>query len=53
MIGHTMDGETRKEIADRLEILAKQEVWNADAWQSCFDIVEANADDGLLLQSDL
>ena len=43
-----MDEETRNEIAERLETLATQPVWNAAAWQRCFDIVGANADDELI-----
>ena len=43
-----MDDETRNEIAERLEILATQPVWNAEIWQRCFDIVEANSEDELI-----
>ena len=46
--GTTMSDETRTEIADRLERLAAQPVWNAAVWQQCFDIVEANAGDELI-----
>lgn len=43
-----MDEKTRIEIAESLETLAAQPVWNAAAWQRCFDLVEANADDELI-----
>jgi hypothetical protein len=43
-----MNDETRIEIAERLEKLAAQPVWNDAVWQECFDLVEANADDELI-----
>ncbi len=45
-----MDDATRNEIADCLEALAAQSVWNAAVWQRCFDIVNANADDELVAE---
>ena len=43
-----MDDATRNEIAECLETLAAQVVWNATIWQRCFDFVNANADDELI-----
>ena len=43
-----MDDQTRNEIAECLEMLAAQPVWNAAVWQRCFDIVGKNADDELI-----
>lgn len=43
-----MDDKTRIEIAQSLEALAEQSVWNAAVWQRCFDLVNANADDELV-----
>jgi hypothetical protein len=43
-----MDDQTRNKIAESLESLAAQQVWNAVVWQQCFDIVEANTDDELV-----
>src|ERR1700733_2021038 len=43
-----MDDQTRNQIAECLETLAAQPVWNAAVWQRCFDIVEANANDELI-----
>ena len=48
MTGQTMDDKTRNEVAECLEILAKQPVWNPAVWQRCFDIVNANGDDELI-----
>jgi hypothetical protein len=43
-----MDDQTRNEIAESLEILAEQQVWNKAVWQRCFDMVEANMEDELI-----
>lgn len=43
-----MDEATRNEIADCLENLASQKVWNPEVWQRCYDLVGANWDDDLL-----
>ncbi len=43
-----MDDATRDEIAECLEGLAAQPVWNAELWQRCYDLVAANLNDGLL-----
>jgi hypothetical protein len=43
-----MDDRTRNEIAQGLETLASQPVWNDEVWQRCFNLVEANADDELI-----
>src|SRR4051794_25363219 len=43
-----MDDTTRNQVADCLETLAAQPVWNAEVWQRCYDIVTANIDDDLL-----
>lgn len=43
-----MDDATRNEIAECLENLAAQVVWNATIWQRCFDLVNAHADDELI-----
>lgn len=43
-----MDDATRKEIADCLDELAAQHVWNDALWQRCYDLVTANWDDELV-----
>jgi hypothetical protein len=43
-----MDEATRNEVAQCLERLADQEVWNPELWQRCYDLVKANCDDNLL-----
>ncbi len=43
-----MDDAVRNEIAECLENLAAQAVWNAAIWQRCFDLVNAHADDELI-----
>jgi hypothetical protein len=43
-----MDDATRNEIADWLDRLADQPVWNAEVWQRCHDLVKANWDHELL-----
>jgi hypothetical protein len=37
-----LDDSTRIEIAKSLDDLAAQDVWNADVWQRCYDLVGAN-----------
>jgi hypothetical protein len=37
-----LDDTTRREIAKSLDELAAQDVWNADIWQRCYDLVDAN-----------
>jgi hypothetical protein len=43
-----MDDTTRLRVAEALEKLAAQPVWNDDIWKLCFELVEANLDDELL-----
>jgi hypothetical protein len=43
-----MDERTRMEVADCLERLAEQPLWNPALWQSCYDLVQANWDNELL-----
>jgi hypothetical protein len=43
-----MDETTRKEVAECLEQLADQAVWNPELWQRCYDLVKANWDNELL-----
>jgi hypothetical protein len=43
-----MNNATPNEIADCLESLASQQMWNPDVWQQCHDLVEANFDNELL-----
>lgn len=43
-----MDDTTRNEIAQCLERLAAQLVWNPQLWQRCYDLVMANLNDELL-----
>ena len=44
-----MDGATRIEIARLLDHLAAQSVWNAEAWQQCYELVAANIQNDELL----
>ena len=37
-----LDDTTRIEIAKSFEDLAAQDVWNADVWQRCYDLVGSN-----------
>ena len=50
-----MNDATRNEIAEYLERLAAEPRWNAELWQRCYDLVNANSDDEVLayLQDDL
>jgi len=43
-----MDEATRNALADALELLADQQVWNCELWHRCYDLVTANADDELV-----
>ena len=43
-----MDDATRTEIADRLDELANQQLWNPALWQRCYDLVGAHHDNDLL-----
>lgn len=43
-----MDEATRQEVAECLEQLADQTVWNPELWQRRYDLVKANWDDELL-----
>ncbi len=43
-----MDETTRNEVAQCLELLAGQEVWNPELWQRCHDLVKANWNNELL-----
>jgi len=38
-----LDATTRMEIVKSLDDLAAQDLWNADEWQRCYDLVGANA----------
>ena len=40
-----LDDVKRIEIAKALEDLAAQDVWSADVWQPCYDLVGANAEE--------
>jgi hypothetical protein len=40
-----LDDVKRIEIAKALEDLAAQDVWSADVWQRCYDLVGANAEE--------
>ncbi len=44
-----LDNGKRAEIAKLLDDLAAQEVWNADVWQQCYDLVSAHMDENDLL----
>jgi hypothetical protein len=44
-----LDDVKRIEIAKALEDLAAQDVWSADVWQRCYDLVGANAEEDDLL----
>jgi len=43
-----VDDMSRNEVAESLERLADQSVWNPELWQRCFDLVTANWDNELL-----
>lgn len=43
-----MDEAARMEVAESLEHLAEQEVWNQELWQRCYELVKANLDNDLL-----
>ncbi len=44
-----LDDVTRTEIAESLERLAAQDIWNSDVWQRCYDFVAANMKNDALL----
>ena len=44
-----LDDAKRTEIAKALEELAAQDVWSADVWQRCYDLVGDNAEKDELL----
>jgi hypothetical protein len=43
-----MDDFTRNEVAECLECLADQAVWNPELWRRCYDLVGINWDNELL-----
>src|ERR1700733_3854794 len=43
-----MDEATRKDVAECLEHLAEEQVWNPELWQRCYDLVKSNWDNELL-----
>jgi hypothetical protein len=43
-----MEDGPRNEVAECLERLADQQVWNPELWQRCYDLVRANWDNELL-----
>jgi len=43
-----VDEATRNEVAECLEQLADQTVWDPELWQRCYDLVKANWDNELL-----
>jgi hypothetical protein len=43
-----VNDQARSLIAESLENLARQETWNSEVWQKCYDAVSANMDDELL-----
>ena len=43
-----MDDLTRYQIAEALENLAAQTVWNDDVWKWCYELAGANLDDELV-----
>jgi hypothetical protein len=45
-----LNGAKRIEIANSLEELAAQEVWNPEAWQHCYDLVAGSLDEEELLR---
>lgn len=49
MISSMLDNGKRSEIAKLLDDLAAQDVWSADVWQRCYDLVSANMDENDLL----
>jgi hypothetical protein len=49
MIVLMLDDAKRAEIAASLDGLAAQEVWNADVWQRCHDLVSEHMNENDLL----
>jgi hypothetical protein len=47
--GKVADDCTRAKIADILDELAAQNVWNSDLWQQCYDLVAAHANEDELV----
>lgn len=43
-----MNDTTRNQIADALENLAAQPVWNDEVWKRCYELVSANTSDELV-----
>jgi hypothetical protein len=43
-----VDDSTRNFLADSLDALAEQRVWNGALWQRCYDLVRANTNDKLV-----
>ena len=43
-----MDDTSRSQVAEALEQLADQQVWNPTIWQRCYDLVQANIQSDLL-----
>jgi hypothetical protein len=43
-----MDESTSIQVATCLHVLADQETWNDEIWQSCYDLVGANLENSLL-----
>jgi hypothetical protein len=43
-----MDDAARNEVAEFLDRLAEQTVWNPDLWQKCYALVDANTANELL-----
>jgi hypothetical protein len=49
MLAPMLDDLRRTEIAASLEGLATQDVWSADVWQRCYDLVAKNMKEDELL----
>ncbi|HZQ18071.1 MAG TPA: hypothetical protein VFA90_05065 [Terriglobales bacterium] len=45
-----LDEAKKTEIAKSLDDLAAQEIWNADVWQRCYDLVSGHLKDNELLR---
>jgi hypothetical protein len=43
-----MNDATRNQIAEALETLAAQPVWNDEVWKHCYELVSANMNDSLV-----
>ena len=43
-----MNDATRDQIAEALETLAAQPVWNDEVWKHCYELVSANMNDALV-----